>query len=125
VLPAFWPVIESQDEDWKHLQRTFSYSFRNNPFEFHNGGRWPMITGFYVAALAKRGKLEQAERFLQGIHGANAMESDGEAWSFPEFIHGKELTPCGTLHQGWSAGAAIIGEHALRGELLFRIEDHD
>ena len=78
-----------------------------------------------LAALAKRGKHEQAAKFLQGIHQANASESDGEAWSFPEFIHGKKLTPCGTLHQGWSAGAAIIGEHTLRGELLFRIEDHD
>jgi hypothetical protein len=125
VLPAFWPVIDSHDEDWKHLQRTFSFSFRNNPYEFHNGGRWPMITGFHVAALAKRGKTEQAEKFLQGIHDANASESGGEAWSFPEFIHGKKLTPCGTLHQGWSAGAAIIAEHTLRGELLFRIEDHD
>ncbi len=125
LLPAFWPVIESQDEDWKHLQRTFSFSFRNNPYEFHNGGRWPMITGFYVAALAKRGKMEQAAEFLAGIHCANALEHDGQPWSFPEFIHGQKLTPCGTLHQGWSAGAAIIGEHTFRGERLFRIEDHD
>ena len=125
LLPAFWPVIESQDEDWKHLQRTFSYSFRNNPYEFHNGGRWPMITGFYVAALAKRGKHDVAQRFLQGVHRANALERDGESWSFPEFVHGMNNTSCGTLHQGWSAGAAIIGEHALRGEMPFRIEDHD
>lgn len=125
LLPAFWPIIQSKDKDWKHLQRTFTFSFRNNPYEFHNGGRWPMITGFYVAALAKRGKLKMAEEFLKGIHCANALESGGEPWSFPEFIHGRDLTPSGTLHQGWSAGGAIIGEHALRGELPFRIEDHD
>lgn len=125
LLPAFWPVIKSQDEDWKRLQRTFSYTFRNNPFEFQNGGRWPMITGFYVAALAKRGKAKLAKQYLKGIHCANALESESEAWSFPEYVHGKDLTPGGTLHQGWSAAAAIIAEHALMGELPFRIEDHD
>ncbi len=125
LLPAFWPPIETHDEDWKHLQRTFSYSFKNNPYEFHNGGRWPMLTGFYVAALVKRAKTVEARRFLECIHQANALEKNGEDWVFPEFVHGKELTPCGTLHQGWSAAAAIIAEHALKGDSVFRIEDHD
>ena len=46
-----------------------------------------------LAALAKRGKHEQAAKFLQGIHQANTSESDGEAWLFPEFIHGKKTHP--------------------------------
>ncbi len=125
LLPAFWPVIDTQDEDWKHLQRTFSFSFRNNPYEFHNGGRWPMLTGFHVAALARHGEQAAAKRFLAAIHTANALEADGEPWSFPEFVHGRDFTPHGTLHQGWSAAAAVIGEHALQGASLFRIEDHD
>jgi len=24
----------------------FSYSFKNKPCKYHNGARWPMITGF-------------------------------------------------------------------------------
>jgi hypothetical protein len=51
------------------------------------------------------------------------MAMDDESWGFPEFVHGKNLTPAGTRHQGWSAAAAVIGHHALAGEPVFRIDD--
>ena len=123
VLPAFHPVIKPLDADWHHLHVMFSYSFKNNPYEFHNGGLWPMITGFYVADLAQRGKLEEAACFLEAIHRANAMPMDGEPWGFPEYVHGRKLTPGGTRQQGWSAAAAIIGRHTLGGQCLLRVND--
>lgn len=125
VLPAFHPVIKPVDEDWHELQVMFSYTFKNRPYEFHNGGRWPMVTGFYVADLAQRGCRQEAEAFLQAIHRANALSMEGQAWSFPEFIHGETGAPGGTRQQGWSAAAAVIGHHALRGQQLFRIADHE
>lgn len=125
LLPAFSPVIEPVDEDWEDLRMTFSHTFKNRPYEYHNGGLWPMITGFHVADLARRGKTEEAERCLDAIHRANAMEMDGEPWGFPEFIHGKKFTPGGTRHQGWSAAAAIIGHHALQGRKVFTIHAND
>jgi hypothetical protein len=121
LLPAFHPVIRSVDEDWADLQMTFTYEFRNNPYEYHNGGLWPLITGFWVADLASRGRHEVARRSLSALHRANAMEMDGEAWSFPEYLHGKELTPGGTRHLGWSAAAAVIGQKALEGVPIFRV----
>lgn len=124
LLPAFHPVIKPVDEDWEHLQVMFSYTFKNRPYEFHNGGLWPMVTGFYVADLAHRQKHEEAGRYLQAIHRANALPMDGEDWGFPEFVHGRELTPGGTRHQGWSAAGAIIAHHALEGDAVLRI-DHD
>lgn len=45
--------------------------------------------------------------------------------SFPEFVHGKKLTPGGTPLLGWGAAAAIIGEHALRGQRVIRINDKE
>jgi hypothetical protein len=122
LLPAFHPVIEPVDEDWKHLQMTFSYTFKNKPYEFQNGGLWPMITGFYVADLARRGNKEAAARFLKAVHEANALEMEGEPWSFPEFVHGKNLTAGGTRHQGWSAAGAIVGHHALQGDKVLKID---
>lgn len=122
LLPAFHPVIEPVDEDWKHLQMTFSYTFKNKPYEFQNGGLWPMITGFYVADLARRGNKEAAARFLKAVHEANALEMEGEPWSFPEFVHGKKLTAGGTRHQGWSAAGAIVGHHALQGDKVLKID---
>ncbi len=121
LLPAFHPVIKPVDEDWEDLQTTFSYTFKNKPNEFQNGGLWPLITGFYVADLAARGQNGKARRFLQAIHKANAMEMEGEPWSFPEFVHGTQFTPGGTQYQGWSAAAAIIGHHALLGQSPLRI----
>jgi glycogen debranching enzyme len=121
LLPAFHPVIRPVDEDWEDLQMTFSYTFKNKPYEYHNGGLWPMITGFYVADLAQRGKQARARDFLNGIHRANALEMDGEPWSFPEYVHGRTHIAEGTRHQGWSAAAAVIGHHALQGRAVFRI----
>ena len=120
LLPAFYPVIEPMDRDWEELQTTFSYSFKNRPHEYHNGGLWPMVTGFYVADLARRGRYDMAQRFLDGIHAANAMTMDGEAWSFPEYVHGVRLTPGGTSRLGWSAAAAVIGGHAVAGEPVLK-----
>ncbi|AHF00325.1 amylo-alpha-1,6-glucosidase [Thioalkalivibrio paradoxus] len=121
LLPAFHPVIEPVDEDWEDLQVMFSYTFKNRPYEFHNGGLWPMLTGFHVADLAHRGHRQPAQDLLAAIHRANALTMDGEPWSFPEFVHGRELTPGGTRRQGWSAAAAVIGENALHGRTLFRV----
>lgn len=123
LLPAFHPVIEQVDEDWKNLQVMFSYNFKNRPYEYHNGGLWPMISGFYVADLARRGRRPEAEKVLHAIHRANAMEMSGEAWGFAEFIHGRTLQAGGNRHQGWSAAAAVIGHHALTGDSVFRISD--
>ncbi len=120
LLPAFHPIIEPIDRDWTELHMTFSYSFKNKPYEYHNGGLWPMLTGFYVSDLAGRGQSETAERFCLGIDQANALTMEGEDWSFPEYVHGKELTAEGTRHQGWSAAAAVMAHRAIKGEVVFR-----
>jgi glycogen debranching enzyme len=124
LLPAFMPVITPVDKDWEELQTTFTYTFKNKPYEYHNGGLWQMVTGFYVASLARRGQQAKAERYLNGIHRANALEMGGERWSFPEFVHGQRFTPGGSRELGWNAAGAIIGQHALEGAPVFRIDDH-
>jgi len=122
LLPAFHPVIEPVDRDWSTLQVMFSNSFKNKPYAYQNGGLWPMITGFYVADLARRGRRKEAKVHLEAIHRANSFEMEGKDWGFPEFVNGKTLAPGGTREQGWSAAAALIGHHALRGATVFRIQ---
>jgi hypothetical protein len=121
LLPAFYPVIKPVDKDWEDLQITFSYSFKNHPYEFHNGGLWPMITGFYVADLAHRNQVEKAKTYLMGIHCANAMPMENKPWAFPEFINGKDFSPGGNYQQCWSASAALMGHYALKGKKVFSI----
>ncbi|MBR9986107.1 MAG: hypothetical protein KFF68_09370 [Desulfosarcina sp.] len=123
LLPAFYPVIKPVDKDWEDLQITFSYSFKNRPHEFHNGGLWPMVTGFYVADLALRGETEKAKRYLAGIHGANAMSMDDQPWGFPEYVNGSDFSPGGNRHQCWSASAALMGHYALKGKKVFRLHE--
>ena len=123
LLPAFHPVIKPVDEDWEHLQVMFSYTFKNAPYEYHNGGLWPMVTGFYACDLARRGRKREALRFVEAINRANAMPMDDASWGFAEYIHGSELTPRGTRRQGWSAAAAVMGQRTLEGQSLFRIGD--
>ena len=125
LLPAFHPVIKPVDKDWEELQITFTYSFKNYPYEYHNGGLWPMITGFYVADLARRGQTGAAGEYLAGIHRANAMSMEGQPWSFPEYVNGKDFLPGGNRNQGWSASAAIMGHYALQGRKVFNIHEDD
>lgn len=125
LLPAFHPVITPKDEDWDELHVTFSYTFKNKPYEYHNGGLWPMISGFYAADLARRGREEEAAAYLDAVNRANRMPMDGEGWGFPEFVHGKEHAPGGTRLQCWSAAGAVIAHHALEGKEVFRIDEAD
>ncbi len=124
LLPAFHPVITPKDGDWEDLQTTFSHTFKNEPYEYHNGGLWPMVTGFYAASLALRGKSKSAEAYCRGIHQANhphGEENDEDG--FPEFLHGKNHTPGGTRSMAWSAAAAIISEQYIAGKRLFGADE--
>jgi glycogen debranching enzyme len=77
------------------------------------------VTAFYAAGLARRGKSDLARRYCEGIHAANRLERDGREWSFSEYVHGREHTPGGTTHMGWSAAAAVIAEEFAAGNRLF------
>lgn len=121
MLPAFYPVIKPMDKDWDELKVTFSYTFKNQPYEYHNGGLWPLISGFYIADMVENGELEKARLFQIDLHRANRMSMNNEPWSFPEFIHGKNFTPGGNQHQGWSASAALMGHYAIQGKKVFNI----
>jgi len=117
-LPAFHPVIKPTDKDWEELQLTFSYSFKNDPYEYQNGGRWPFITGFYVVDLAKRDEKEKARRYLEAIDNANRGKENNSDWLFPEYLHGKTLEAGGTSQMGWSAAATVMGYESLDGKSL-------
>lgn len=119
LLPAFYPVIQPVDRDWEDLKITFSYDFKNHPYEFHNGGLWQMLTGFYVADLAQRGQVSSARAYLDGINQANQLPMDGREWGFAEYIHGQHFHPGGNSAQCWSASAALMGFHAVQGKKVF------
>ena len=114
-MPAFWPVIEEGDEDWRFLTNNCKYEFRNYPYEFHNGGTWQMVNGFYALGLIKQGETELAKEVLKQIDKLNAKEK----WSFYENFNSKTTEANGVPFCAWSAAGAVLASQALQGNTLF------
>jgi glycogen debranching enzyme len=85
---------------------------QNHVWQYHNGGIWPMVGGFWVAALAADGRGEQAQRDLVGMARSCAVRD----WAFTEWLHGKTLAPRGMPGQSWNAAAFLMAEYAVAGE---------
>jgi glycogen debranching enzyme len=82
---------------------------QNHVWQYHNGGIWPMVGGFWTAALAAAGRLEQAQSELVKLARVCALRD----WAFTEWLHGKTLAPRGMPGQSWNAAAFLIAEHAV------------
>jgi hypothetical protein len=97
--PNFFPYIKPKDPDW--LPR---YSLFNNPGEYHNGGIWPFICGFYVAALvaAKRYTLAR-EKLVALTHSIKISNTKKVDFGFNEWLKAQNGKPMGQDWQTWSA----------------------
>ena len=82
---------------------------QNAAWQYHNGGIWPMVGGFWIAALAAHGRPREARTGL--IQLARACELDG--WGFSEWLHGKSLAPRGMRGQSWNAAGFLLAYHAV------------
>jgi glycogen debranching enzyme len=91
------PVVRPGDPDWRDY-----YGMLNLPYHYHNGGIWPFIGGFYVAALVRAGRLPQAARALDRL---TELNRSGE---FNEWHHGQTAAPMGVKAQAWSAGMYLF-----------------
>ena len=115
--PNFFPYTNSEDPDWHTRYATF-----NNPGEYHNGGIWPFICGFYIAALVAAKRFSLAEEKLVAfthcikkinIHTESAANntrklaiyenSDNAEFGFNEWIKAQDGQPKGQNWQTWSA----------------------
>jgi glycogen debranching enzyme len=84
---------------------------QNHVWQYHNGGIWPMVGGFWVVALAAHRRGEQAREDLMRLARACAVKD----WAFTEWLHGKTLAPRGMPGQSWNAAAYLMADHAVRG----------
>jgi len=104
LLPAFWPPIFETDEHWNLLKNNCKYEFRNYPYEFHNGGSWSMVNGFFGLALLLKEEQQKAILILDNINQANAIND----FSFYENFNTNTKEPNGVSHCAWSAAAAVL-----------------
>ncbi|SHF84746.1 Alkaline and neutral invertase [Flavobacterium segetis] len=117
LLPAFWPPIFETDLDWNLLKNNCKYEFRNFPFEFHNGGSWSMVNGFYGMALLLKDKKIEASEILDSINTANAVDD----FSFYENFNSDTKEANGVAFCAWSAAAAILLHQSLHSNFKFLI----
>lgn len=99
LTPNFFPFILPEDSDW--LPR---YSEFNNPGDYHNGGIWPFISGFYIAALVAAKEFEVAEKKLLAL--TNLIKkgrNENLEFSFNEWYKAQTGNPMGQDWQSWSA----------------------
>jgi GH15 family glucan-1,4-alpha-glucosidase len=109
LLPAFWKPIFENEEHWNLLKNNCKYEFRNYPYEFHNGGSWPMVNGFFGLALIAKSETKKAATILDKINAANGIN----AFSFYENFNTKTSSPNGVSFCAWSAAATVLVHQSL------------
>ncbi len=92
------------------LWRPYMARHRQNfVWQYHNGGIWPMVGGFWIEALVASGRVEQARVELVKLARVCALRN----WAFTEWLHGKTLAPRGMPGQSWNAAAFLMAQHAV------------
>ena len=97
--PNFFPYIKPNDPDWRPR-----YEKYNRPGEYHNGGIWPFVCGFYISALVAAGKYKLAERKLAALTELVRPAREAEVeYGFNEWLRSQDCAPKGQDWQSWSA----------------------
>lgn len=106
LVPAFSPVIHEGDEHWEHLKVNFLYGFKNKPYEYHNGGLWPMVHGFFLASIKDE---HLSEEYLSAF--AEFLKKDD--YIFPEYYNGRTHEWGGIPRHSFSASGYILAHQAI------------
>jgi len=97
--PNLFPYIRSDDPDWRGR-----YALFNPPGEYHNGGIWPFVCGFYVAAIVAAGGHRLARKKLLALTElVRPARQRPVAFGFNEWFRAQDGQPCGQDWQSWSA----------------------
>ncbi len=100
------PIMENS-KNWKRYMENHRLNF---PYQYHNGGIWPFIGGFWVMALKKARENKMAERELAKLAQTNKINN----WQFNEWFHGKTGKPMGMKGQSWNAGSFLLAYHFIK-----------
>ncbi len=87
---------------------------RSGPLDYHNGGVWPFVGGFYVCALARH-DAQEASAQLDALAKANGVLREGENVGFNEWLDGRRGEARGQYGQSWSAGMYIAAYSSVNG----------
>jgi hypothetical protein len=98
--------IRQQSALWRlYMQR----HRQNLPWQYHNGGIWPFVGGFWVMLLARLGKEKDAWVELEKLALVNRVND----WEFNEWFQGQTGEPMGMPRQSWNAALFIMAYRTL------------
>jgi hypothetical protein len=110
--PCFFPFVLPTDSDWRPR-----YALFNLPGDYHNGGVWPFVCGFYIAALVAAGRQRLAEAKLKAL--AERVQRAREApvaFGFNEWYKAQTGAPSGQDWQTWSASMFLYAAACVEQE---------
>ncbi|MBN1555265.1 MAG: amylo-alpha-1,6-glucosidase [Phycisphaerae bacterium] len=114
--PNFFPYIYPSDPDWMPRYKRF-----NQPGEYHNGGIWPFVCGFYIAGVVAAGKQKLAEQKLLALTDLiTPAVNEKLPYGFNEWCYARDGQPAGQDWQTWSAAMYLYAATCVEsGKALF------
>jgi len=117
--PNFFPFIKPEDPDWQ-----LRYAVYNNPGEYHNGGIWPFICGFYVAALVAAKKYKLAEEKLLALTEITRVANNKNIdFGFNEWLKAQDGKVMGQDWQSWSASLYLYAAKCVEEKRTMFFDD--
>lgn len=110
--PNFFPFVRPGDPEWSSR-----YEKLNQPGRYHNGGVWPFIGGFYVAACIAAGRRQLARKRLDALARAVLPARNAELeFGFNEYLQAQTGQAAGYDWQSWSAAMFLYAVECVRRE---------
>jgi len=98
--------IRPSNPQWRAYMRRHR---QNAEYQYHNGGAWPFLGGFWALALAAVGRRAEAVDALSRVARMNRLNG----WAFHEWFHGRTGEPGGMRGQSWNAAVYLLAERCL------------
>jgi hypothetical protein len=115
--PCFFPFVQPTDPDW-HPR----YELYNLPGRYHNGGVWPFVCGFYIAALVAAGEQRLAEAKLHALTALvqTSRKLPPGTFGFNEWFRAQDGSAAGEDWQTWSASMYLYAAASVEaGQALY------
>ena len=103
-------MITPESTDWNLLEGNYSFAFKNQPGDFHNGGVWPVWMGLFCYALSQNGLQDKAFKIINAFTDTTVKNP---AWDFQEYINPKTLQLGGKTKMGYSASGIVFMKLAM------------
>jgi hypothetical protein len=98
------------DIDWRDRCTEF-----NNPGDYHNGGVWLFVCGFYIAAPVATGRQKLVEQKLNPLTEVCRLSKKAEMkFGFNEWIRAHDGAVRGEDWQLWSASMYFYASHCVQ-----------